>query len=610
MSAIEQSHLLKVFPDAKRSGSNGWYMASCPAHNDNKPSLAVIDAPNEPYGLHWECKALCTNEAVEAALSEQGRLPERSANGNGNHQPQKKREVDWYDYTDENGAFLFQTVRYEPKDFKQRTRGTHNEWIWTIKNLPKVLFHLPAVMKADEIVLVEGEKDALTADRLGFVGTTAPCGAKAAWLDAYTKALHGKNVTIIADIDQNFAGQIRGQVVAKALHGKVASFRVIEMPNRPEGVWKWDLTKWVEAGGTSEQLRKLIDDAPQWTPNSTPQSFPVESVSLKEYLEKTEEKRPYIVEDLFYQGISHQFMGTIKAGKTTFLLRCVKAILSGDDFLGKATNPANVLYVTEQPKASFESQLLESGIYSDDNVRELYIIDVAMLGIMDWPTRAQFIRDEAKRRDCGLVVIDTFVKIALVNDIANAGEMNRVMEAITPLVNIDGRALTLGWHERKSGGRIVEAAAGTAAGGGTVDLIYRLQTPGGESEKTRKRTLESIGRLPAMGSDEAVVIELSEELHGEYRVIGDRVSAKRATNEQRVLDVVPEQEPGIGKFEIVSRINQDAKKRNYVAPSKTTIGRTIDRLVAQGPLVKSPTEDRAGNERRPHGLYYASNVPF
>lgn len=229
---------------------------------------------------------------------------------------------------------------------------------------------------------------------------------------------------------------------------------------------------------------------------------------------------------------------------------------------------------------------------------------------MDWPTRAQFIRDEAKRRDCGLVVIDTFVKIALVNDIANAGEMNRVMEAITPLVNIDGRALTLGWHERKSGGRIVEAAAGTAAGGGTVDLIYRLQTPGGESEKTRKRTLESIGRLPAMGSDEAVVIELSEELHGEYRVIGDRVSAKRATNEQRVLDVVPEQEPGIGKFEIVSRINQDAKKRNYVAPSKTTIGRTIDRLVAQGPLVKSPTEDRAGNERRPHGLYYASNVPF
>ena len=113
-----------------------------------------------------------------------------------------------------------------------------------------------------------------------------------------------------------------------------------------------------------------------------------------------------------------------------------------------------------------------------------------------------------------------------------------------------------------------------------------------------------------MGSDEAVVIELSEELHGEYRVIGDRVSAKQAANEQRVLDVVPEQEPGIGKFEIVSRINQDARETELRGPFKNLPRRTIDRLVAQGPLVKSPTEDRAGNERRPHGLYYASNVPF
>jgi len=616
-AAIEQSLLLKAFPDAKRSGSNGWHSARCPVHDDTVASLGVHEDANAMYGLRWVCHADkgCTWEHIRLALAAQGRLPEEK--------PYRSRvnRKDWglvtgtYFYKDETNLELYKVDRFDPgpghKEFPAYSSDGQGGWIKGITHVRKVLYNLPAVIQTDEVLVLEGEGDCETAKGLGFVATTNIGGCQGTWTDEYTQTLTSKRVIIIADLDKHKKGQERAQQIAKALHGKSASVKVIEMPGQEKH--GWDLGDWVKAGGNAEQLRQLIDGAPEMTPQDTPRARRlINRVSLKEFLERTEEKTPFVVEDLFYQGMAHQFMGTIKAGKTTFLLRCVRAIVSGDDFLGRSTNPVNVLYVTEQPKASFETQLLESGVYRPDekNIKELCFITPKELAMFDWPTRAQAIREHAQEMDAGLVIIDTFIKIALINDVANAGEMNRALEAITPLVNVDGRSLVLGWHERKASGRLVDAAQGTVAGGGAVDMIYRLQSPGKESEKTRKRTLESVGRLPAMGSNEPLVMELSEDLHGEYRVIGDMAKAKRATNEQRVLDVVPDEAPGIGEFEIVERIKADAKKRGYEVPSRSAISRAIVRLVEQELLKKTAAEAKAGNNRRPHALYSATNVPF
>ena len=45
-----------------------------------------------------------------------------------------------YDYTDEAGAFLFQVVRFEPKDFRQRHRNKAGDWVWDIKGIRRVPF--------------------------------------------------------------------------------------------------------------------------------------------------------------------------------------------------------------------------------------------------------------------------------------------------------------------------------------------------------------------------------------------------------------------------------------------------------------------------------------
>ena len=83
-----------------------------------------------------------------------------------------------------SGEFLFQVVRYEPKTFRQRRRvvkmdGTSAgiSWEYNIKGISRVLYRLPKVAAAEQVLVVEGEKDVESLEGLGFVATCNPGGA-------------------------------------------------------------------------------------------------------------------------------------------------------------------------------------------------------------------------------------------------------------------------------------------------------------------------------------------------------------------------------------------------------------------------------------------------
>ena len=57
---------------------------------------------------------------------------------------------------------LFQTVRFKPKDFQQHRPDGKDDWIWNLKGIQLVIFNLSAVIKAQEILIVEVEKDCET----------------------------------------------------------------------------------------------------------------------------------------------------------------------------------------------------------------------------------------------------------------------------------------------------------------------------------------------------------------------------------------------------------------------------------------------------------------
>ena len=191
------------------------WMAHCPVHEDRTPSLAV-DSKGGKVLVH--CHAGCTQHDVIHALTGRGLWqPERTEN------PQI---VATYDYTDEHGNLLYQVVRYQPKDFKQRRPDGCGGWIWR-KGARQVLYRLPDVLKAPIVFVVEGERDVETLRENGFVATTNAGGAKAGWAPQYTDALRGREVILIPDNDA--PGRKRVLNIARSLLGNAARLLILEL---------------------------------------------------------------------------------------------------------------------------------------------------------------------------------------------------------------------------------------------------------------------------------------------------------------------------------------------------------------------------------------------
>src|SRR5437588_16042 len=48
-----------------------------------------------------------------------------------------------YDYTDEVGGLVFQVVRFQPKDFRQRRPLADGEWEWNLRGITPPLYRFP-----------------------------------------------------------------------------------------------------------------------------------------------------------------------------------------------------------------------------------------------------------------------------------------------------------------------------------------------------------------------------------------------------------------------------------------------------------------------------------
>jgi Protein of unknown function (DUF3987) len=199
----------------------------------------------------------------------EGLLPHDALAGRSSPVPGAKHT---YDYVDENGLLLHQTVRREPKKFLQRRPDPDNAggWIWNLQDTRTVLYRLPDVLAAvangDTIFVPEGEKDADNLGTLGFTATTNPMGA-GKWRSDYSELLRGANVVVISDNDQTGRDHV-GQV-ATSLNGIAARVRVLDIRSPwPECPEKGDISNWIAAGGDADKFKKAVEALPDWMPDS------------------------------------------------------------------------------------------------------------------------------------------------------------------------------------------------------------------------------------------------------------------------------------------------------------------------------------------------------
>lgn len=240
----------------------------CPGHDDHHRSLNVRQGDDGRPLVQCRSRS-CTYEDICRAI---GREPREFMPSNGS---QRKRIVATYDYTDEAGELLFQVVRYEPKDFRQRRPDGKGDWIWKLANTRRVLFRLPqvraAIERGEPIVFVEGEKDVLALESAGLTATCNPMGA-GKWNRSYIELLRdAAEVWTIPDDDD--AGRAHALTAAVDLARAGVPTRFVQL-FFPVGETRRDVSDWLAHAYTPERReqakRVLIDTAQGAHDDGTP----------------------------------------------------------------------------------------------------------------------------------------------------------------------------------------------------------------------------------------------------------------------------------------------------------------------------------------------------
>lgn len=251
----------------------------------------------------------------------------------------KPRIVATYDYTDEAGNLLFQTVRLDPKDFRQRRREGDG-WVWSVRGVRQVLYRLPDVIRAvaegRTIYIVEGEKDAEAAAREGLCATCNAMGS-GKWPAELSSHLAGADVVILPDNDD--AGRNHAAIVAAALKDVAERVRILELPGLPP---KGDLSDWLTAGGDRAELERLADEQGEAFKPAPPQSR-FGAVCWAD-LDRVNVNYQPLVKGLIFQGDTGMIYGESGSGKSFLAVDMGLSIARGVPFLGMKTAKGSVLY--------------------------------------------------------------------------------------------------------------------------------------------------------------------------------------------------------------------------------------------------------------------------
>ncbi|RJQ54522.1 MAG: hypothetical protein C4526_05315 [Nitrospiraceae bacterium] len=414
-------------PSIKWNGS-GMGQGLCPFHEDKRPSLSVnhsngsfkcfsCDSKGDIFSFYQKKH----NADFRTAFNELARIAGLKP------EPQKKI-VKVYDYTDESGKLLFQTVRYEPKDFKQRRPDAKGGWIYNLQGIQLVPYHLPEIIKIDRVIIVEGEKDADNLKALGLTPTCNPMGA-GKWKPEYNQHFKGKKVAVIPDNDE--PGKNHALQVAKNLKGIAESIKVIELPGLPG---KGDVTDWIQSGGTKGKLLEMIEAAPEWIPK--------EPKILLDFLLKWNDilsldvTTEYLLEKLIPKNSITLLFGRGGIGKTSLCMQIARAIAGGLPFGTLQTIRTPVYYVDFENPLSVLKERAEK-IGQSENLYVWHIsneIQPPKLDGQEW--------ELYKQLPAGLLICDT-LRASHLSDENDSRPMSLIMGRLKALREIGFTILLL-----------------------------------------------------------------------------------------------------------------------------------------------------------------------
>jgi hypothetical protein len=510
------------FAEFHKNG-NG-YVACCPAHDDNKPSLSLKEG--DKGGILVKCFAGCATEDVLAA----------AGLSMGDLMPNARLEVATYSYHDAAGKLRHETVRYDPKEFRQRRPDGRGGWVWNLQGVDRVPYRLRQLRRADRskfVFLPEGEKAAERLAAEGLVSTAIVGGANAPWLDSYTAEFKDRHVVLLPDNDD--PGRKRVHRFAAKLAGTAKSVRILDGLTLPP---KGDVFDWFEAGGTAAELLELAKAAPIFNPSASTSPSKGEqnnagAVKIDALELKAEETTPEIeslpllgARGYVLKGLATILSAPPKAGKTELTYNSLADWIKA----GEA-----VLYITEEPRPVWKLRLRAPDIIDRPGLRFVFGLGVPVDELLDL----------ARAGDETVVIIDTLRGVGVLGEDENDnGAVVRALEPWQVLCREKNKTFLGLAHDRKAGGKYGHGVSGAHSLVGAVDMLLQLQRGGNDCQ----RTITALGRLV---QPEPLTYERKDD--GTMGLVEPTENPQPVTKAPtNILDFLPKQPPGVAIDDLIA----------------------------------------------------------
>jgi hypothetical protein len=366
-AAMSPHELLAAHGITLRSTAPGRYYTVCPkcSHTRTKAhqKAECLGVTIEGDSVRWGCNH-CGWTGPEKGTGK----------GNGGLDPHDDRNfVATYDYP------RFQKVRY-PKGHEPRFRIRHHDgggWKWGAGGAnTNVLYRgeevKEAIAQGYRIACVEGEKDA---NNLWAIDIPATCNAHGAsepgkrpkWTKEHSEQLRGADIVVFNDNDP--AGFAHANATCQLSWGVAARICRLDLakhwPNMPEGK---DVSDWIDAGHTREELDALIEQAPDWTPRSAPEPGPdipsngkdkppsrfklvrFDQITLQTAL-------AYLVAGLIPRVGLTVIWGPMKCGKSFWAFDLFMHVALGWPYRGRKVRKGAVVYLALEGHAGFNRRV-------------------------------------------------------------------------------------------------------------------------------------------------------------------------------------------------------------------------------------------------------------
>ena len=258
----------------KQKGKEFW--GCCPFHSEETPSFSINSAKGSFYcfgcGASGDVVELTklargfstTTDAIKFLIAELGLEYESKKQVFNWKQAKKDRSHTWPTV---EGLEILKKEIWKMSDGQKQAIWFHKEneqWLKGKNDLQTGLYRQDEVkedIKEHQIIfVVEGERDTDTARAYGLATTTAG-GASDFWKVHQINVIPpGCDVVILGDND--LPGRNLQQNTAKKLYEHGCKVKVVDLPGLPP---KGDITDWLGAGHTKDELLKLVEQTQEYT---------------------------------------------------------------------------------------------------------------------------------------------------------------------------------------------------------------------------------------------------------------------------------------------------------------------------------------------------------